>query len=301
MNLGLLIEIIILMSKNASSGFDENQRPDNPQEMLKSNYYFSGFMAGEMSCSIIKRANHNQRGYYYAIDITVTNADRELLAEVNKIVMNNRGLITSVKGAYNLSARGKDKVRTALNFLNRYPILTGDLAKNRIVLLETALMYLCDHQGHKFQDEKSIEMAKLREKLRKIKTKGIVDHSFDLQSSDTESLGYFFSGVIDGEGSFGTKSSGLRKQPFFAVAMKDGKIIESLKNFIGHGNVRLRKDGAHHLEINHCAILKNICEIFLNQHPLRHQRQRKRLQTLQQLLNDYTPKSLELQVSKNMI
>lgn len=298
MNLELLIEIIVLMSKNASSGFDKNQRPDNPQEMLKSNFYFSGLMAGEMSCSIIKIKNHNPRGYYYAIDITVTNADEDLLNEVNRVVMQDRGLITPVKGAYNLSARGKDKVRIVLNFLNRYGIVVGDLAINRINILRNALEYLNDYRGHKFQDEKTVEMEKLRRKLREIKTANIVDHSFDLQLTDRESLGHFFSGVIDGEGSFGTKSS--RLQPYFAVAMKDEKIIESLRNFVGYGKVRLRKDGIYHFEINHRLVLKDLCNIFLDQYPLRHQRQRKRLQILQQLLNDYTPKSLNL-YSENMI
>ena len=36
LNLELLIKF---MSKNASSDFDESQKPDNPQEMLKSNFY----------------------------------------------------------------------------------------------------------------------------------------------------------------------------------------------------------------------------------------------------------------------
>lgn len=298
LNLELLIEIIILMSKNASSGFDENQRPDNPQEMLKSNFYFSGLMAGEMSCSIIKVTNTHPRGHYYAVDITVTNADTKLLTEVNRVVMNDRGLITPVKGAYNLCARGKDKVHTVLDFLESYPILTGDLAKNRIIILKDAMAYLENHRGHKFQDEKTVEMDKLRRKLWEIKVIGKTDQSFDLYSTDREFLGYFFAGVIDGEGSFGVKSSGLYKQPFFAIAMKDKKIIESLREFVGHGTVRLRKDGAYHLEINHRVILKNICDIFMNQYPLKHQRQRKRLQTLQQLLNDYTPKSLNLEVQR---
>ena len=292
LNLELLIEIIILMSKNASSGFDGNQRPDNPQEMLKSNFYFSGFMAGEMSCSIIKRTNKNKIGHYYAIDITVTNADTKLLTEFNHAVMNDRGLITPVTRAYNLLARGKDKVQTVLNFLERNPILIGDLAKNRIAILKTALVYLKDHRGHRFHSEKTIKMEKLRKKLREIKEKGFVDRLFGLRRTDRDSLGYFFSGVIDGEGSFGTKSSGLYQQPFFAIAMKDKKIIETLRNFVGHGAVRLRKDDTYHLEINRRYILKDICDMFLNRYPLRHQRQRKRLQTLQQLLNDYTPKSL---------
>jgi len=36
---GATHEIIYVMSKNASSDFDESQKPDNPQEMLKSNFY----------------------------------------------------------------------------------------------------------------------------------------------------------------------------------------------------------------------------------------------------------------------
>ena len=136
------------MSKNAFGDFDQNQRPDNPQEMLKSNFYFSGFLAGEMSCSIIKATNKNPPGHYYAIDFTVTNADKNLLDEVNHVVMKNRGVITPVKGAYNLSARGKDKVHIVLDFLERYPILTGDLAKNRVILLKTGLEYLEKYRTH---------------------------------------------------------------------------------------------------------------------------------------------------------
>jgi hypothetical protein len=138
-----------------------------------------------------------------------------------------------------------------------------------------------------------MEMENLRRKLRELKVIGIVDQSFDSYSNDRESLGHFFAGVIDGEGSFGWKSNGLSKQPFFAIAMKDKKIIEQLQKFVNHGNVRLRKDGVYHLEINHRGILKDFCEMFINQYPLRHERQRKKLISLQQLLNDYTPRSLQ--------
>ena len=278
------------MSKNALSA-------DNPQEMLNaSKFWFSGFMSAEMSCSIIKATNKNPKGFYYAIDLTVTNADRKILNEINREVMNGLGVITPVKGAYNLSARGKDKVRIALDFLEQYPILAGDLAKNRILLLKNALVYLTKHTTSKFQKEKTAEMEKLRVKLRELKFSGVVDQEFDLPATDKNFLGYFIAGVIDGEGSFGFKSSGLFKQPFFAIAMKDRKIIELLQKFIGYGNVRLRKDGVYHLEINHRGILKNVCEMFINQYPLRQTRQRKRLIFLQQLLNDHTPKSLNLLV-----
>ena len=273
------------MSKNALSA-------DNPQEMLESNFYFSGLLAAEMSCSIIKATNKNPKGYYYAIDLTVTNADKELLKEVNRVVMRNRGVITPVKGANNLSARGKERVQIVLNFLETYPIITGDLAKNRIIILKYALLYLQKYRTHTFQNEKTVEMGELRKKLRDVKEKGIVDQKFGSKFLDQNSLGYFFAGVVDGEGSFGFKSSRFAKQPFFAIAMKDKKIIELLSKFIGYGNVRLRKDGMYHLEINHRDVLKDVCEMFLNQYPLRHKKQRKRLQALQQLLNDHTPRSL---------
>ena len=209
---------------------DNASRADNQQEMLKkSNFYFSGFMTGEMSCSIIKRTNHGH-GYYYEPDITVTNADVKLLEEVDRAVMNNRGLITPVKHAHNLSARGKEKVRTVLNFLEKYPIIIGDFAKNRVVIMRHALMYLENHHGR--VSEKTVEMEKLRKKLKELKFNGIIDKSFDLAVTDKDSLGYFFSGVVDGEGSFGTKSCGL--QPYFAVAMKDKKIIETLCKFVGY-------------------------------------------------------------------
>ena len=138
--------------------------------------------------------------------------------------MRDRGVITPVKGAYNLSARGKERVKIALDFLERYPILIGDLAINRIALLKTALVYLTDHRTHSFKEEKTRIMDQLRKKFRDIKERGIVDISYDLQSSDPESLGYFFAGVIDGEGSFGTKSSD-------GTTLRDCHDTESLRDF----------------------------------------------------------------------
>ena len=73
--------------------------------------------------------------------------------------------------------------------------------------------------------------------------------------------------------------------------MKDKKIIESLSKFVGYGKVRLRKDGVYHLEINSREILKNVCDMFINQFPLKHKQQRKRLLKLQQFLNDHTLRS----------
>ena len=281
------------MSKNASSDSDANRKPGNPQETLKkNNFYYAGFFAAEMTCSVIKATNYNPVGhYYYAVDITVTNADKALLQEVNKVVMKGGGIISPVKGAFNLSARGKNRVRVVLDFLDQYPIIVGDLAKNRLALLKDAFEYLETHRGSSKHQEKMKVMSAIREKLRKIKVSGVALQAYKQERTDKDFVGYFLAGVLDGEGSFGFKKSGNRQQPFLAVAMKDRKIIELCRDFLQHGNVRRRKDGLYHYEINHSQVLKKICPLFLTRYPLRHTRQRKRMQNLQRLLNDYTQNS----------
>ena len=278
------------MSKNASSGSDVRRKPGNPQETLKEeNFYYSGFFAAEMTCSVIKAANYNPVGhYYFAVDITVTNADKALLQRVNEVVMKGGGIISPVKGAYNLSARGKNRVRVVLDFVSRYPIIIGDLAKNRIALLRQAFAYLEEHRGASEHQKKIEVMDGIRKKLRMVKEIGVVDTSYAQESTKRDVLGYFLAGVLDGEGSFGFKTSGTHQEPFFAVAMKDRKIIELCRDFLQYGNVRKRKDGVYHYEINRKQILQNVCKMFLTQYPLKHARQRERLQTVQRLLNDYT-------------
>jgi len=278
------------MSKNASSDSDVNRKPGNPQETSKEeNFYYSGFFAAEMTCSVIKAANYNPVGhYYYAVDITVTNADRNLLQKVNKVVMKGGGIISLVKGAFNLSARGKNRVQVVLDFLDQYPIIVGDLAKNRVAFLREAFVYLKAHRGSSKHQKKVEVMDSIRKKLRAVKESGVIDKPYAQEPVTRNAIGYFLSGVLDGEGSFGFKKSKSRRQPYFAVAMKDRKIVELFREFLQHGTVRKRKDGVYHYEINHSQILQKVCPLFLAQYPLRHARQRERMQTLQRLLNDYT-------------
>lgn len=278
------------MSKNASSGPDINREPDNPQETLEvEKYYYSGFFAGEMSCSVIKAANYNPVGhYYFAIDLTVTNADKRLLQQVNEVVMQGTGIISPVKGAFNLSARGKNRVRIALDFLSRYPIIAGDLARNRIALLREAHAYLEEHRGSRKHEAKIEVMDGVRTKLRRIKESGVSFETYTTETVGKDAIGYFLAGVLDGEGSFGFKKSGNRQQPFLAVAMKDRKILELLKDFLQYGNIRRRSDGMYHYEINHYQVLQSVCLLFLTRYPLQHAKQRERMTTLQWLLNDYT-------------
>ena len=278
------------MSKNASSGSDVRRKPGNPQVTLKiRNFYYAGFFAAEMTCSVIKATNYNPVGhYYYAIDITVTNADKALLQNVNKVVMKGGGIISPVKGAFNLSARGKNRVRKVLEFLDNYPIIAGDLAKNRIALLRNALAYLEMHHGSSKHQAKTQVMSEIRKKLRQIKEYGIVSHLYSTEKVSKDSVGHFLAGVLDGEGSFGFKKSGSHQEPYFAMAMKDRKIIELCKDFLQYGNVRRRKDGLYHYETNSAKVVKKLCGLFLTKYPLKHARQRERMGNLQRLLNDYT-------------
>ena len=242
-----------------------------------------------MTCSVIKAANFNPVGhYYYAVDITVTNADTALLQNVNEVVMQGGGIISPVKGAFNLSARGKKRVRIVLDFLDRYPIIIGDLAKNRIALLREAFTYLAEHRGSSEHQKKIEVMDGIRKKLRAVKETGAVGKSYEQEPVSRDAIGHFLAGVLDGEGSFGFKKSGDHKQPFLAVAMKDRKIIELFREFLQHGNVRHRKDGVYHYEINSSKIVQKACVLFLSKYPLRHKRQRERMQELKRLLNDYT-------------
>jgi hypothetical protein len=282
------------MSKNAFSDANKTSwNPDNPQETLvEKNYYYAGFFAAEMSCSVIKAANRNPVGhYYFAIDITVSNADKNLLQNVNKVVMQSKGIVSPIKGAFNLSARGKKRVQMVLDFLDRYPIIIGDLARNRIVLLRNALAFLIAHRGLGEHQLKTQVMDNIRTKLRMLKEKGLISRPYRLMPVSKNAIGYFLAGVLDGEGSFGFKKSGNRLEPYFAVAMKDRKIIELFQEFIQYGKVRHRKDGMYHYEINNSKVLLSVCSLFLTQYPLQHARQRKRLEHLQRILNDYTRNS----------
>jgi hypothetical protein len=281
------------VSKNASSVSNRRKevwKPDNPQETLnEAQYYFAGLMAAEMTCSVIKAANHNPVGhFYFAVDITVTNADRKLLAHFNAVVLKHKGVISPVKGAYNLSARGKERVRMVLAFLDRFPIIAGDSAQSRIELMREALAYLDAHKGSRAHQKKVRVMDSIRTRLRAIKETDMVLRAYPKQSVSEAAIGHFLAGVLAGEGSFGCKKSGTRRQPYLFVAMKDRKIVELFRDFIGHGNMRQRKDGLYHYELNHREILQKVVPLFLTTYPLRHVRQLARMRELQRILNDYT-------------
>jgi len=87
------------------------------------------------------------------------------------------------------------------------------------------------------------------------------------------------------------KKSGLRKEPYFAVAMKDRKIIELIKDFLSCGYIHLRSDdGLFHWEINKKSDVLKVIEIFTTTYPSKLAKMKERMQNVRRTLNDYTPR-----------
>lgn len=264
---------------------------DNQQETFLSparNFYYSGFFAGEMSCSII-RAAHKGIGHYYTPDLTVSNNDLNLLQEVNVVVAQSNGVITAIKGGYNLSIRGKKKVSVALAFFDDYPVIVGDLANSKLLLLQQAMNFLSQRISSKpYSPEEKEVIEGYRAKLQHIKQRGQPIGVFEWPVASNDAIGYFLAGVIDAEGSIGLKKRVDTYQPFFALAMKDRKIVELLKEFLGYGSVRYRLDGMYHYETGCLHDVLATVELFTSVYPCKQQHTRERMERLKRILNDHT-------------
>jgi len=59
-------------------------------------------------------------------DLTISNADLNLLKEINGVITSNLGNISPIKEGYNLKFRGKRKVEIVFQFLQKYPVITGN-------------------------------------------------------------------------------------------------------------------------------------------------------------------------------
>ena len=264
---------------------------DNQQETSNELYYFTGFCCGEISFSLLKLSNRKSKkgGIYYTPDITVSNADLSLLKKLNSVVANNCGVISKVKGAYNLSFRGKIKVKKILIFFAKYPPIIGDLFQSRLTLIIRAVKILEADKSYKRSIQKQNQLEKIRTQFSQIKKTAIPISSFPQTIFDKNKIGYFLSGVFDAEGSVGLKTNGARKQPFFAIAMKDVKIVELFKSFIGFGNLHLRpKEKMIHFEIGAKKEVLFALQEFSEVFPSRLLKVRRKIEKLRRILNDYT-------------
>lgn len=264
---------------------------DNQQETL---YYFSGFLAGESSVSLIKATNKKGgTGFYYTPDLTISNSDLDLLKEINRIIADGEGVITSVKGGYNLSIRGKRKVKKALSFLEKYPPLAGDIIREKIFLLKKGVSILSKkkNRNRRFGNEEE-RIEELRERFREIKKTAKAKKNLTDVKASRRKLGYFLAGIVDAEGSMGFKKSGKRLQPYFSVLMREESIVNLFQKYFGFGSKYYRTgEKLFHFETTKKENVLRLSKIFLEEYPVRILKNRKRLEILQRILNDYTPRS----------
>lgn len=273
-----------LMSTDNVSGADNQQETSQVPEF----FYYTGFCVGELCCSVIRANDKRGRGFYFMPDITISNADINLLKEINWIIASKQGNISPIKGGYNLKFRGKRKVELVLQFFEKYPVISGDLAKTKLQLIQDVLPAI--GRASKVVDRMSV-VEECRKDLKNLKQSGLVkDLTISKLFNDLE-IGFFLAGIIDAEGSCGFKKSGERLQPYFAVAMKDLRIIQLIKDFLDCGNIHKRSDdGLYHWETNKRSDVLRVTDIFTTKYPSKLKKMKDRMEYLRRILNDYMPR-----------
>lgn len=270
---------------------DNATSADNQQETL---YYFCGFMVGESSICLIKATNKKGgTGFYYAPDFTVSNSDLTLLQLVNRVIANGRGVISPIKGGYNLSIRGKEKVRLVLSFFDQYPPITGDMIKEKLLLLRKAITVLDrkKNRNKRFPKE-AVMIERLRQKLKQLKIKGKASRHFRKIRASRKETGNFLAGIVDAEGSMGFRRSVDRLQPYFCVAMREESIIDLFRKYFGFGSKYYRPASKlYQFETGKKENVLHLSNFFLFEYPVHLPKNRERMQKIQWILNDYTPRS----------
>lgn len=271
---------------------DNAAAAENQQETRKAElFYISGFCAGEMSCSVTKQTRPYGSGFSYYPDLTISNADINLLRLVNKILTGNRGVIVSIKGGYNLNIRGRSKVTTALSFFDDYPIIAGDLANTRLALLRNALAVLSAKGNSTRRLAGEVDRIEgIRTKFKEVKLFGKpILRNRQIRRFTRDEIGYFLSGVLDAEGSCGLRKRGATYQAFFAVAMKDKKIPILFQQFAGFGFIYERpRSRIFHFETGDRQHVRQLLNVFQSRYPSRHRGMKARIEKLTRILNDYT-------------
>lgn len=255
-------------------------------------YYFTGFLTGEGSVSLIKATNKKGgTGFYFTPDLTVSNADLNLLKEVNRVIAQDKGIISPIKGGYNLSIRGKEKVKIVLQFLKNYPPIAGDLTKEKLQILKKAVSILSKkkNRNKRFKNE-ALEIEKLRDRLREIKRSAKASKSFLNLKLNRKKIGYFLAGIVDAEGSMGWRKSGNRLQPYFCVLMREEAIINLFQKYFGFGQKYYRPaEKLFHFETGKKENVLRLASFFLKKCSVKLAKNKQRLDNLQRILNDYTP------------
>ena len=264
----------------------------NQQETM---YYYCGFMVGECSICLIKaKHKYGGSGFYFTPDFTVSNADSVLLKRINRAVADGRGVITPIKGGYNLSFRGKSKVPSVLAFFDRNPPICGDMIQEKLLYLRQAIDILLQKKNCNVRLPDEVTMIEaLRQKLKELKKNGKAGSKFPKKIISRTMTGYFLSGIVDAEGSMGFRKCGKYYQPYFTVAMREEEIINLFQEFFGFGSKYYRPaQKLYQFETGRREYVSQLAECFLHNYPVMLSKNRKRLQKLQRILNDYTPRAV---------
>lgn len=286
-----------ILTENVSVAVNQQVTKYNP-------YYCTGFCSGEISCSLLKLSNRKSKnnGVYYTPDITITNADLVVLNNINAQVGQSLGVLTAVKGAYNLSFRGKEKAKIVLQFFEKHPPICGDLVKSRLFLLLKAINIL-ENQPKGIRGENTKQkLEQIRFKLAEIKKTALPIKNFSQKVFNRNKIGHFLSGVLDAEGSVGLKKNGGKSQPFLAIAMKDLKIVEMFHDFLKVGHIHGRpKEKMIHFEIGKRQDVLFALKLFSEVYPSKMEKMQKRIRYVQRNLNDYTLDSVNLLNGDNIV
>lgn len=261
---------------------------DNQQETLK-NYYYTGFCAGEMYCGLMK-LSHNKggSGFYFTPDLTVANADLNILKKLNTVVFLDSGIMSPIKGGYNLKIRGWRKVKAALSFFQKFPPLKNSILWHKMNLLNKAFGIFERKQNLIRTDEETRNFETIISQFKELQSTSKINGGSESYDS-ARKLGYFFSGLFDAEGSIGLRKRGATYQPFFAIGMRDQHLVKKFQEFIGEGYVYYRPhQNIFHFETGHRKVVDRLIKMFTFNFPLKLEKSINRLNKLQRILNDHT-------------
>ena len=91
----------------------------------------------------------------------------------------------------------------------------------------------------------------------------------------SDEIGHYLAGFVDGEGSFNVsikkvndRKLGWRVGACFNVSQKERHILELLRQTLGCGTIRRRRDGVHYFEVNSYHDLQERVIPFFRKYPL---------------------------------
>lgn len=123
-----------------------------------------------------------------------------------------------------------------------------------------------------------------------IKSAAKPEEKFKEERVGGKATGYFLSGVIDAEGSVGLRRNYNYCQPYFAVLMKDEKVMKLFRKFLGFGHIYYHPNSKlYHFETGKRDDVARICRTFLYRYPVKLAKMKQRMQKVSRILNDYTP------------